>query len=298
MGPVAGAEPPLKSALVTAVFFLVHAAASSASPPAVASVGRDLVLSQSVPGRVVAVASDVRIEAPVAGDVVVWGGAVTFGPRGSVSGNLVVFGGDIHPVPGRPLPVAGTVSTPGTLLQLYLTEMRRAPWDVTSPNALSPLFWGLRLLALAAWLAIAVALLYFFGSPLARAANRAESDWAAALTAGALGVLTLFLAAAATLTLLPPSLGAPIALLLGTAAVAAKIFGMGALFLLLGQKLLATFSPSRRPLALALGFAVLGGISLLPVAGAIVWSAASIAAVGIAFLSRFGAPRFRVALPA
>lgn len=288
----------MKSALATAVFFLVQATVSSASSPAVASVGRDLVLSSSVPGRVVAVASNVRIEASVAGDVVVWGGAVTFGPGGSVAGNLVVFGGEIRPIPGRPLPVAGTVSTPGTLLQLYLAEMRRAPWDLNSPNVLSPLFWGLRLLALAAWLAIAVVLLYFFGSPLSRAADRAESDWAGALTAGALGVLTLFLAAAATLTMLPSALGVPIALVLGAAAVAAKIFGMGALFLLVGQRILATFSPSRRPLALALGFAVLGGISLLPVAGAIVWSAASIAAVGIAFVSRFGAPRFRVALPA
>ena len=287
----------MKPALVSAVFFLVQSV-SFASPPAVASFGRDLVLSESVPGRVVAVASNVRIEAPVAGDVVLWGGAVTFAPGGSVAGNLVVFGGDIHPIPGRPLPVAGTVSTPGTLLQLYLSEMRRAPWDVSSPGALSPVFWGLRLLALAAWLAITIGLLYFFGSPLSRAADRAESDWAGALTAGALGVLTLFLATAATLTMLPSSLGVPIALALGAAAVAAKVFGMGALFLLVGQKILATFSPSRRPLALALGFAVLGGVSLLPVAGAIVWSAASIAAVGIAFLSRFGAPRFRVALPA
>ena len=287
----------MKPALVSAVFFLVHSV-SFASPPAVASVGRDLVLSESVPGRVVAVASNVRIEAPVAGDVVLWGGAVTFAPGGSVAGNLVVFGGDIHGIPGRPLPVAGTVSTPGTLLQLYLSEMRRAPWDVTSPGALSPVFWGLRLLALAGWLAITIGLLYFFGSPLSRAADRAESDWAGALTAGALGVLTLFLAAAATLTMLPSSLGVPIALALGAAAVAAKVFGMGALFLLVGQKILSTFSPSRRPLALALGFAVLGGVSLLPVAGAIVWSAASIAAVGIAFLSRFGSPRFRVALPA
>ena len=255
----------MKPALVSAVFFLVHSV-SFASPPAVASVGRDLVLSESVPGRVVAVASNVRIEAPVAGDVVLWGGAVTFAPGGSVAGNLVVFGGDIHGIPGRPLPVAGTVSTPGTLLQLYLSEMRRAPWDVTSPGALSPVFWGLRLLALAGWLAIAIGLLYFFGSPLSRAADRAESDWAGALTAGALGVLTLFLAAAATLTMLPSSLGVPIALALGAAAVAAKVFGMGALFLLVGQKILSTFSPSRRPLALALGLAVLGGVSLLPVA--------------------------------
>jgi hypothetical protein len=286
----------LKAAFATALLFL--ATAVSSASPAVATVGRDLVLSQSVPGRVVAVASDVRIEAPVAGDVVVWGGTVSFGPGDSVAGNLVVFGGGIRPMPGRPLPVAGAVSTPGTLLQLYLAEMQRAPWDASGSSARSPVFWGMRVFALAAWLAVAIALLYFFGPPLSRAADRAEADWAGALTAGALGVLTLFLAAAATLTLLPSSLGVPITLVLGVTAVAAKIFGMGALFLLVGQKLLATFSPSRRPAALALGFAVLGGISLLPIAGAIVWSAASIVAVGIAFLSRFGAPRFRLALPA
>jgi hypothetical protein len=276
-----------------AAFLLLSVPALAASRPAVASVGRDLVLSRSVPGRVIAVASDVRVESAVAGDVIVWGGDVSFGPQGSVAGNLVVFGGTIRGVPGRPLPVAGTVSTPGSLLPLYLAEMRRAPWDT---NALSPLVWGLRLLALAAWLLIAALLLYVFGSPLARAADRAESDWAGALTAGALGVLTIFLAAAATLSLLPSGIAVPIALVLAAAAVAAKIFGMGALFLLLGQKLLDSFAPARRPAALALGFAVLGGISLLPVAGAIVWSAASIVAVGVTFLSRFGSPRFRVAL--
>lgn len=283
------------SLTAAAALLLLPASVSFASPPAVVSVGSDLVLSGSVPGRVVAVASDVRIESAVAGDVVVWGGDVSFGPGGSVGGNLVVFGGAIHPSPGRPLAVAGTVSTPATLLQIYLAEMRRAPWET---DARAPVVWGLRLLALAGWLGIAVALLYFFGSPLARAADRAESDWAGALAAGALGVLTLFLAAAATLTLLPSALAVPIALALGATAVAAKVFGMGALFLLVGQKLLETFSPSRRPAALALGFAVLGGVSLLPVAGAIVWSAASIAAVGIAFISRFGAPRFPVALTA
>ena len=279
-----------------AALLLLPVPALAASPPSVGSLGRDLVLSQSVPGRVVAVASNVSIESAVAGDVIVWGGDVSFGPNGSIAGNLVVFGGTIRDrigPSGRPLPVAGTVSTPGTLLPLYLAEMRRAPWET---SVLSPVVWGFKLLALAAWLAIAVALLYVFGSPLARAADRAESDWAGALTAGALGVLTIFLAAAATLTLLPSSIAVPIALLLGVAAVAAKVFGMGALFLLVGQKLLDSFSPARRPAALALGFAVLGGISLLPVAGAIVWSVASIVAVGVAFLSRFGSPRFRVAL--
>lgn len=278
-----------------AALALLLASPAAASPSGISSVGRDVVVTEKVPGRIVAVAADVRVESAVAGDVIVWGGDVSFGPAGTVAGNLVVFGGTIRGVPGRALPVGGTVSTPGTLLRLYLAEIKRAPWG---PGALAPVVWGLRLLALSAWLAIAVALLYFFGSPLARAADRAESNWTGALTAGVLGVLTIFLAAAAALALLPSAVAVPVALALASAAIAAKVFGMGALFLLLGQKLTASFSPGRRPSALAVGFAVLGGLSLLPVAGPIVWSAASVAAVGVAFVSRFGAPHVRVALRA
>ena len=283
----------MRSPAAAAALLLLFAPSAFARSTGISAVGRDLVVTEKVPGRIVAVASDVSIESDVAGDVIVWGGDVSFGPRGSVAGNLVVFVGSIHGVAGRPLPVAGSVSTPGSLLQLYLAEMRKAPWEA---GASSRVVWGLRLLALAAWLAATVALLYFFGSPLARAADRADADWTGALLAGALGVLTMFLAAAAALTLLPSALAVPIALALGVAAVAAKVFGMGALFLLVGQKLLESFSPGRRPAALALGFAVLGGISLLPVAGAIAWSAASVVAVGVAFVSRFGAPRMRVSL--
>jgi hypothetical protein len=285
----------VKFAASAAALFLLLASCAFAAPRGISSVGRNVTVAEKVPGRVVAVAGDVAIENAVGGDVIVWGGDVSFGPAGSVAGNLIVFGGTIRDFNGRALPVAGTVSTPGTLLQLYLAEMRRAPW---APGAMSPVVWGLRLLALSAWLAVAVLLLYFFGSPLARAADRAESNWTWALTAGVLGVLTIFLAAAAALALLPSAVAVPVALVLAATAVAAKVFGMGALFLLVGQKLTSSFSPSRRPAALAAGFAVLGALSLLPIAGAILWSAASVAAVGVAFVSRFGSPRVRVALPA
>jgi hypothetical protein len=276
-----------------AILLLFSASTAVARAQGISTVGRDLVVSQEAPGRIVAVAADVTIDAAVRGDVVVWGGDVHFGPSGSIGGDLIVFGGVVHDPISRALPVAGTVSTPATLLRLYLTEMKRAPWEI---GAFSSIVWGLRLLALAGWLAAAALLLYFFGSPLARAADRAESDWAGTLLAGVLGLLTMFLAAAAVLSLLPSSLAAPIALAVAAAAIAAKVFGMGALFLLLGQRLHESFSPARRPAALATGFAVLGGISLLPVAGAIVWSAASVVAVGVALISRFGAPRIRVAL--
>ena len=177
------------------------------------------------------------------------------------------------------------------VLNVYLAEMYHAPWEARPRAAV---FRGLRLMGLSLWLAGTLLLLYFFGSPVSRAALCAEEHWTGALLAGALTVLSLVLAAAAALALLPSGLSIPIALFVAGLAVGAKVFGMGALFLLLGQKLLKNVSPARRPAALAAGFAVLGGVSLVPMAGPLVWSAASVVAVGVAMLSRFGTPRVSV----
>jgi hypothetical protein len=275
--------------VIGAGLFALAAAAASAGQTTFA---RDVQIEKPVAGRVVAVLSDVRIASRVSGDVVVWGGSVTFSPSGFVEGNLSVFGGGIDAPEGKPLPVRGMVSTPGTLLRLYLDEMHRAPWDES--HAL--LSRGLRLVALSAWLAVSLALLFCFASPFARAAASADTHWSGTLIAGALGVLSLLLATVAALALLPPALSIPIAILFGSVAVAAKIFGMGALFLLLGQKLVRSVAPAKRPAALAAGLAVLGAASLLPFVGPVVWSAASVVAVGIAFLTRFGTPRYRVEL--
>jgi len=280
--------------LASGILLFGAAGVVGAAPGSITSVRRDVVVSQDLPGRVVSVLADVRIAARVSGDVIVWGGNVSFAPGGAVAGDLVVFGGDIELPEGTTVaPVEGRVSTPGSLLHLYLSEMRRAPWEGSAVG--TSVLSGLHLLALAAWLAVALALLWFFSSPLSRAAMLAGEDWSGSLLAGALGVLTLFLAAGAALALLPAPLGIPIALASAAVAVVAKVFGMAALFLLLGQKIVKSVAPARRPVALAAGFAVLGGISLLPFIGALVWSVASIVAVGVALVSRFGTPRYRLA---
>src|SRR5512132_2312327 len=116
---------------------LTAAVSSATAVPARRAFGRDLDVTEPVSGNVVGVLSDVRIDAPVSGNVIVWGGSARFGPKGSVEGNLSVFGGDIVAPPGRPAPVRGSVSTPGSLLRLYLQEIHRAPWEGTgaAPSA-------------------------------------------------------------------------------------------------------------------------------------------------------------------
>lgn len=267
--------------------------AATAAVPTQTAFARGVEVRQPSTGRIVAVLSDVLVASRVSGDVVVWGGDVTFTPGGFIDGNLSVFGGRVNAPAGRPIPVSGLVSTPGTLLRLYLDEMHRAPWEETHPALLSR---ALRLIGLSVWLAVSLALLFCFATPFSRAAASADGDWTHTLLAGALGVLTLLLATIAVLALLPGSVSVPIAIVLGALAVSAKIFGMGALFLLLGQKIVKSVAPAKRPAAVATGLGVLGAVSLVPILGPIVWSAASVAAVGIAFLSRFGTPRYRVAI--
>lgn len=277
--------------IALASLLLLSCASTALAAAGLSTVGRDLVVQGEVPGRVVAVLANVRVEGRVAGDVAVWGGDLSFGPLGSVGGNVWVLGGEIVAPKGRPLPVSGTVATPGRLLEIYLAETRRAPWEA-GERAFA--VRGLRVVALSVWLLGSLLLLFFFSSPYARAAARAEQNWSGSLFAGVLGVLTLFLAAATALTLLPSFLSVPLSLVIAAVAVAAKIFGMGALFLLVGQKLVRSVAPPQRPVALTLGFLLLGAISLIPLVGPLVWSAASILAVGIAFASGFGTPRFRV----
>ena len=170
--------------------------------------------------------------------------------------------------------------------------MRRAPWETPG----SATVWGLRLLGLAVWLAVTLLLLHFLGSPFARAAASAEATLSTTAWWAPSRSLTLFLAAAALLALVPSPVSVPAVMLVAGVAVGAKVFGMGSLFLLLGQKLLGAASARKRPAALAAGFAVLGGVSLVPLVGPLVWSVASVLAVGVALLTRFGTPRYRVGI--
>jgi len=60
----------------------VAAAAPGSAASGLTTFARDMEIRRPVSGSVVAVLSDVRIAAPVEGDVVVWGGSVTFEPSG------------------------------------------------------------------------------------------------------------------------------------------------------------------------------------------------------------------------
>jgi hypothetical protein len=292
-----GPGPLAPRAAAAAVAMLLLCAVAAPASPAI-GVGHPLLIDRPLAGRVISVLGDVVVRSRVAGDVVVWGGDVILEPGARVEGDVLDFGGSLRRtgVAGAPDPlVLGRVLTPGSLAGLYLAEAEKAPWTVTT-GVPARVFLALRLFVLAGWLAAGMVLLLVCDSALARTALEIEREPGVTMLAGLVSVATFLLAAICGLSLLPEGLGAPVAIFAAGLAVAAKIFGMAAVVLLVGQKILHDASAPRRPAAFALGFALVGGLSLVPLAGPLLWSAASIMAVGASLRTSFGAPRFRVAV--
>jgi hypothetical protein len=278
----------------------VLAAAAVARADTLTTVRRPVIVSEPVSGRVASIGGDVTIRSRVAGDVIVWGADVRIEPGGFVGGDVVDFGGSVAAPEGA---IRGRLLTPGSLGALYLAEAERAPWARENApwarGARRTVPWttvaGLRLFVLAMWILLSSIVLRFRSGSVARMAKVFEESPGAAAASGVVGIVFLFLAGIAAFTALPAAARVPAAAAILAAAFALKLFGMTALFLFAGQKLTGRFSPASRPAALVLGLAVCGAVSLVPVAGPLLWSAASVFAVGAALYTRLGAPRFRVA---
>jgi hypothetical protein len=265
---------------------------SFAGAESLVTVGKPLTVVEQVRGRVVSVVGDVDLRAPVTGDVVAWGGSVRLAPGAAIGGNLIAFGANIT---GDRRSIQGRILTPGSLAELYLSEARRGPLGPISGKNLATSL-GLRLLVLAIWAVLSSAVLRLWGGPVARGALCFEENPAGAAAAGLLGIVFLLLSGVTVFSAFPPALRLPFAAAIVMVAAALKVFGMTSLFLFLGQRIGHRLSPRHRPAALALGLTVAGLASLVPVAGPVLWSAASVVSVGAAVYTRFGAPRFRIAV--
>lgn len=274
------------------LFLLAACGTASANADSLVTVGKPLTVAGAVRGRVVSVAGAVDLRAPVDGDVVAWGGSVRIEPGAAIGGNLIAFGAEVSGDRGA---VRGRIVTPGSLAALYLAEAERGPLR-SVPRATLATTLGLRLLVLAIWALLSSAVLRLWAGPVARTATCFEENPAAAASSGVVGIAFLLLSAVTAFSAFPLFLRVPSAVVILAAAAALKVFGMTALFLLLGQKIGRRLLPRQRPAALALGLAAAGLVSLVPVAGPLVWSAASVFAVGAAVYTRFGAPRFRIAI--
>ena len=286
--------------------------------PAVASRAKAEEVSQSIPkgtsraGDVVVLGKEIFLEGELGGSAVLVGGATaivsgrirrdlillgadaTIRRGARIDGDVLSVGGSLtfeensgglssDPTSAHDHPqVGGRIRTISALEAAVVSELETSP--LTSGKT-SPLVLSFRLFLLFCWLVVSFGLLFLAPRPVLRAADEARGRLAFLAALGATAVLTAVFLAAFALSVLPARFALALGVALLGALAAAKIFGLAVLFVVLGRR--ATRGAVRGdllfgdPAALAAGLLLLGLLSLVPVAGPLVWGLASLAGIGV-----------------
>jgi hypothetical protein len=235
--------------------------------------GCSVVSEGTVTRDLVVMGGSADITSVVGRDAFVMGGKLHLGPKATVARDLVVVGGTSRVDPGATVGRDKTaVGFPGI--------GSFTPGRTSGGPDIGTLFPGALLVLLAA-LALAM-----FPRQLAVTASLAESRPVASFGLGCVGILGGFALAillAITVILIPVSLVLAIGILL------AWIFGWAAIYLIVGNRLLAAADQGSQPfLAVIVGGAAFALLALVPLVGIPVGLIGGSIALGAALGSRFG----------
>jgi hypothetical protein len=278
----------LRPAGLVAVAAAALLAAHELSAQDVLSFGKTFVRAEPVAGSLVSIGGDVHLSGAVARDLIVLGGDAVLEPGARVTGDLLVMGGSVRGANAR-ASVSGEVRTVPALEAAFLSEIETSP---AAGRSAFGLLIALRLALLCLWLVTGSFLLFLAPRRLALASEAFPSSAPLDALLGAIALLSGTLLSAFLLAVLPARLALVAMALVLLFLLAAKAFGLAVLFLRIGRRL---SGGARRgttfwgdPSALALGLVLLGALSLVPLAGRIVWMAASLVAIGVALGTGFG----------
>lgn len=251
----------------------------------VVAVGRDVLVAGEALSDVAALDGSVRVTGSVTGDVIVLGGNVVLGPEARVRGDVFAVGGTVDAAPGAT--VGGRTVAHPTASAAWLTLLEGPSLGA---GAGTPLVIGAKLALLAAWMALTLLLFAASGRDLLATSEGVRREPLRCFLTGLTAVLALALTAVAFGVLAPPIAGAPLLVLVVLFALLLKLWGMVAVFHAVGTY---TLRAARRPRALALnaatlGLLILGVAKFVPVAGAWVWTVATLIGVGASLTTKFG----------
>jgi hypothetical protein len=235
-------------------------------------------VSAPVRGNAQIVGGTLQVDDVIEGDLVAFGGVITFGPRGRVKGDLIHLRSTIadpeRHVGGRIVPLASVEGAAASMTNTAIV--------VT---------------LLLVWLVVAVAVTLFNGKEIRLSSLEVRSSVLHCFVLGLVAFTSFVLTAIAFSYLVPFVVGIPLLVLLGIFAFATKAYGMIAVFHAVGMLVagarnrdqLARRKWFRGDLAMVvIGVLLLGAIRLIPVVGTVVWGMASVFGVGVALATRFG----------
>ena len=241
-------------------------------------VDKDIRITEPAMGTVQMYGGSLAVHEVIAGDLLVMGGTVTFAGRGRVRGNLIHGGSKIRGAAGR---VDGKVYP--------LASLEGAVSAVTKTAIIASL--------LLVWMLVAVVVTLMSGREIRHSSVELRTSALHCFVLGLVAMTSFVLTAIAFSYLVPYVVGIPMLAALGVFAVLTKVYGMIAIFHAVGTIVAGSRSRNqldrrkwlRGDLAMVvIGVLLLGALRLIPVAGTILWSLASIFGIGVALATRFG----------
>lgn len=275
--PAAAADAPSEPALVIQQ--------GSLARRQVVAVGRDVLVAGEALSDVAALDGSVRVTGSVSGDVIVLGGSVDLGPEARVGGDVFAVGGTVDAAPGAT--VEGRTVAHPTASAAWITLLEGPSLGA---GGATPLVVGAKLALLAAWMALTLLLFAASGREVLATSESVRNEPLRCFLTGLTAVLALALTAVAFGAFAPPIAGAPLLVLVVLFGLLLKLWGMVAVFHAAG---VLALRGARRPRALALnaatvGLLVLGIAKFVPLAGAWIWTVATLIGVGASLTSKFG----------
>jgi len=251
----------------------------------VVAIGRDLEVRGKAESDVASINGSIRISGHVEGDVVAMSGDCEVLQDARIGGDVFVLGGELNIARGAEI-VGRSVSYP-TFSSAWLTLLEGPSLGLPGT---SRLVIGAKLALLASWLVLTLVLMASSGREVLSTAEQIGIEPARDFLVGLTGVLALFLTALFFSAFAAAFVGVPLLVLVVLLLLMLKLWGMIAVFHVVGYWLTQRFVSRRlQPLNCALtGLLVLGGIKLIPWVGAWVWTVASLIGVGASLVTKFG----------
>ena len=262
---------------------------------ALVSFGKPLTINEPVNGNVQVVLGSVLVNSSITGDLAVFGGSIRFGKNGRVTGDVVSFGGAVTGAAegsvGGEL-IAFASNAPRLREDASVGPLARAIYEPASLVALA-----IKVALMIAWLLVALVLALTNGREIRSSAVELRVSPFHTFALGLVAFTSFVLTAVLFTYLVPYLIGIPLLALLGVVAVLTKVYGMIAVFHLVGSLLAGPRTPAdinrrkffRGDMAMVLvGVLVLGAVRLIPVIGDLVWIGASLFGIGVALATKFG----------
>jgi hypothetical protein len=248
--------------------------------------GQSIRITGEVKEGAIAFGGDVIVEGSVDGDVAAIGGSVVQREGSRIGGDVIVLGGIYHhgkAAPGRD-PKSVTIMYAG--YEDQLRQVMREPFSLLQPQ-LTPIFFGIRLLAVLFWFIISLALSAAMPNTVSRARLQLTSLRVAII--GLVGFIVITVGVFLALLVLPPLVGVLVSILAVLLVIVATLFGRVVISAATGRWLQRLFFPKLKSesVILLMGVTFWVIMASLPYVWPVVVAGLLITSLGLALTARY-----------